>query len=80
MLLAVEVSSVIDREDVNRARRRAALLRHAGSPVIPVVAGEKVTLGAENEIQYHNVVLLQDGRVSLWDEALEALSTSKTEP
>jgi hypothetical protein len=79
VLLAVEVSGVVDWEDVNRARRRAMLLQQAGYPVIPVVAGEKVTRGAEDEIQYHNVVLLQDGRISLWQEALEALSASKTE-
>lgn len=77
VLLAVEVSSVVDREDVNRARRRAALLSTAGYPVIPVVAGEEVTLGAEDEIRHHRVVLLQDGRVSQWEEALEALSTPK---
>ena len=79
VLLAVEISGVVDREDVNRARRRAALLRHAGYPVIPVVAGEKATMGAEDEVKLHKVVLLQDGRVSLWDEALEALTFSETE-
>lgn len=79
VLLAVEVSSVVDREDVNRARRRAALLRPAGYPVIPAVAGEKVTLGAEDEIQHHKVLLLQDGAASQWEEALEALSTSRTD-
>lgn len=38
------VSSVIDEEDVTRTRRRAGLLRKAGYPSVPVVAG-KFTLG-----------------------------------
>ena len=72
VFLAVEVSSVVDREDVARAVRRAGLLRQAGYPTIPTVAGEKATLGAEEEARQHNVVVLQDGRAYLWEEALKA--------
>jgi len=72
VLLAVEVSSVVDEEDVTRARRRAELLRQAGYRAVPVVAGERVTLGAEDEARQHKVVVLQDGRSFLWDEALAA--------
>jgi hypothetical protein len=72
--LAVEVSAVVDREDVSRARRRAALLSQAGYRAIPAVAGERFTMGAEDEARLHNVVLFQDGRARFWEEALEALS------
>jgi len=71
--LAVEVSSVVDLYDVERARRRAELLRRAGFRAIPAVAGEHITLGAEEEARDSGVVLIQDGRVSLWEEALESL-------
>ena len=70
--LAVEISAVVDQEDLNRARRRANLLRQAGYRAIPVVAGERTTLGAEDEARLHKVAVLQDGRVFLWEEALQA--------
>ena len=60
--LAVEVSSVVDREDIIRVRRRADLLRKAGYPTIPVAAGEEATLGAESEARVQKVALIQDGR------------------
>ena len=75
--LAVEVSSVVDREDIIRARRRADLLRKAGYPTIPVAAGEEATLGAESEARVQRVALIQDGRTLLWDEALSASLASK---
>ncbi|MCI0561762.1 MAG: hypothetical protein MN733_25020 [Nitrososphaera sp.] len=70
--LAIEVSAVIDQEDVDRARRRAELLGRAGYQAIPAVAGKQATLGAESEARTHKVVLLQDGRIFLWEEALQA--------
>jgi hypothetical protein len=70
--LAIEVSAVIDQEDVDRARRRAELLSRAGYQAIPAVAGKQATLGAESEARTHKVVLLQDGRIFLWEEALQA--------
>jgi len=72
--LAVEVSAVVDKQDVTRARRRAALLTRAGYRAIPVVAGEQATMGAEKRAREHNVVLFQDGRAQFWEEALEAVS------
>ena len=73
--LAVEVSGVVDRHDVERARRRASLLRRAGLRAIPTVAGEDATVGAKEEAEAHKVLMLQDGRVFFWDEALaDALS------
>ncbi len=72
--LVVEVSATVDRHDVERARRRAALLRRAGLRAIPVVAGEDATLGARDEAEAHNVLMLQDGRALFWEKALaEAL-------
>ncbi|MBI2877893.1 MAG: hypothetical protein HYY20_13540 [Candidatus Tectomicrobia bacterium] len=70
--LAVEVSALIDREDVARARRRAALLRQAGYRAIPVAAGERATQGAEVGAHLHRVAMLQDGRSLFWEEALLA--------
>jgi len=69
VLLAVKISSVIDERDIERALRRSALLRRVGFQVIPVVAGERATLGAEDEARAHRVVML-DGRIFLWTEAL----------
>jgi hypothetical protein len=70
--LAVEVSSVVDREDVARAVRRTDLLRRAGLPAVPVVAGEHITEGGEAEVQRHHVALLQDGGAQFWSEAIAA--------
>jgi hypothetical protein len=69
--LTVEVSVVVDKGDVDRAVRRAEVLRKAGYRAIPVVAGERATVGAKGEVQQQKVVLVQDGRVALWEEALE---------
>lgn len=68
--LAVEVSGVIDRGDVERADRRAALLRKAGLCALPVVAGEGVTQGATALLQDVPVVLVLDGRSEGWERAL----------
>ncbi|MGQ9467581.1 MAG: hypothetical protein ACUVSH_08740, partial [Anaerolineae bacterium] len=68
--LAVEVSATVDRRDVERARRRADLLRRAGLRAIPAVAGEDATVGAVEEARVYKVLMLQDGRYSFWEEAL----------
>lgn len=70
--LAVEVSSVVDEGDVERAKRRAELLRRAGYRALPTVAGEHLTLRAEDAARAGKVVVLQDGRSFLWEEALKA--------
>ncbi len=67
--LAVEVSSVIDQHDVDRAERRAILLRKAGYRVVPVVAGANATQGAEVACIDQNVLMLQDGSIKFWREA-----------
>lgn len=69
--LAVEVSSVVDKGDVARAARRAALLRKAGFPAIPVAAGLGVNEEAEREARWDKVVVVKDGQVLFWDEAFQ---------
>jgi hypothetical protein len=68
--LAVEVSSVVDKNEVRRAEHRALLLRKAGIDAIPVVAGAGITEGAEFEAEAARAVLLQNGRVYFWPESL----------
>jgi chemotaxis protein histidine kinase CheA len=70
--LALEISSVVDRNDVRRVLKRTQLLRQAGYQAIPVVAGEEITQGAEEETSRESVVVLQDGQILLWAEALQA--------
>jgi len=69
--LTVEVSAVVDRNDVIRAEQRARLLHEAGYPSMPVAAGEKATEGAEQEAEARNVVLMHDGKVKFWTRATE---------
>jgi len=70
--LAVEISSVVDRGDVERAERRAMMLRRAGYRAVPVVAGERLTQGAEEESRERRVVAVRDGHILFWEEALSA--------
>lgn len=49
--LAVGVSSVVDKNDVERAYRRAALLRKAGLTTIPTVAALDITEGGSDSGQ-----------------------------
>jgi len=70
--LAVEVSAVVDRHDVERAIRRARLLRKAGCLAIPAVAGEGVTEGGEESARGEKVLLLKDGGVAFWKQSLQA--------
>jgi len=71
--LVLEISAVVDINDVMRARQRANFLRKAGFQSIPVAAGEELTQGAETEAHRQNVVILQHGRYFGWHEALSAL-------
>ncbi|MEW5988489.1 MAG: hypothetical protein AB1791_17815 [Chloroflexota bacterium] len=68
--LALEVSAVVDRYDVERAQERAALLRRAGLLAVPAAAGEEATQGAEEAARARHVLLVQDGRQLFWEEAL----------
>ncbi len=69
--LAVEVSYVVDQNDVMRTAARAALLRKAGLPAIPVAAGKRLTQGASALATESRVVLVQDGSLVGWDDALQ---------
>ena len=70
--LAIEISSVVDSNDVDRAWRRASLIRRAGPFVLPVAAGERTTAGAETAARNQNVVLMTDGQAEFWDAAVSA--------
>jgi archaellum component FlaC len=73
VFLAVEISAVIYPEDVERARRRASLLCRGDYLTIPMVAGKQITSQAEEVARLYKVAILQDGgKVSFWEEALQA--------
>ena len=74
--LAVEVSAVVDQDDVERAARRARFLRRLGRPVVAVAAGEKVTAGGKKAAEARQVLLLQDGQPLYWEQALQAALSS----
>jgi hypothetical protein len=62
--LAVEVSSTVDRDDVQRAAFRAELLeKAAGKPVLAAVAGERLSGPAAEEAAARGVTYVLDGRV-----------------
>lgn len=69
--LVVEISARIDRNDVERALRRAEALRAAGLHALPAVAGERTTQGAKSAVQEQTVVLFKNGTVEGWEEALQ---------
>jgi chromosome segregation ATPase len=71
--LAVEVSAVIDRGDVERAARRAASLRRAGYRAAAAVAGEERTEGAAQTAYAAGVAMVQNGAVLYIDEALRVV-------
>lgn len=72
VLLAFEISAVIDRGDVERSLRRAALLRKVGFPVVSGVAGEDITQGALEAAQKEHVFVVQNGHKDFWEDALAA--------
>lgn len=74
VVLAVEISLVLQPHDVERAQRRALLLRRAGLYGIPAVAGKDVTMKAKEEAEARKVLLLygtdEEKEAFFWDEAL----------
>ncbi|NOX63456.1 MAG: hypothetical protein GXP42_16150 [Chloroflexi bacterium] len=72
--LAVEVSTTVDRNDVLRAARRAALMRKAGFPTIAVAAGREITQGGNEAAQSEAVALAHNGFIKYLDRALEKVS------
>lgn len=70
--LAIEISSVVDRNDVDRAWRRASLIRQVGPLVLPVAAGERAPSGAETAARDQHVILMTDGQAQFWNAAVSA--------
>lgn len=61
--LVAEVSSVVDRGDVARARQRAEIVERAtGRPAIPAAAGPEATPGAREEARASGVWLVLNGK------------------
>jgi len=69
--VVMEVSATVDRYDVERAQRRAALLRKAQYPALAVVGGEGLTAGARQVADEFRVALFVDGGLQGWQEALD---------
>jgi cell division protein FtsB len=69
--IVVEVSTTVDRRDVERAQRRAGLLRQARYPAVAVAGGREATAGARQEASETGVALLLDGRIDGWQDAVD---------
>jgi hypothetical protein len=69
--VVLEVSTTVDRRDVERAQRRAALLRQARYPAVAVSGGTEATAGARQAASETGVALLLDGRIDGWQEAVD---------
>jgi hypothetical protein len=69
--VVLEVSTTVDRRDVERAQRRAALLRQARYPAVAVAGGTEATAGARQAASETGVALLLDGRIDGWQEAVD---------
>lgn len=60
VLVTLEVSRVVDGEDVSRARNRADILARCGYQVVAAAGGRRVTAGAQTAAQTMDVRLLID--------------------
>jgi hypothetical protein len=69
--VVLEVSTTVDRRDVEWAERRAALLRQARYPAVAVAGGTEATAGARQAASETRVALLLDGRIDGWQEAVD---------
>src|SRR6266699_6521567 len=79
--VVLEVSATVDRGDVERAQRRAAVLRQARYPAVAVAGGREVTAGARQVAGEVGVALLLDGRIDGWQEAFDhMLAEGEGEP
>jgi hypothetical protein len=78
--VVLEVSTTVDRRDVEWAERRAALLRQARYPAVAVAGGMEATSGAPQAASETGVALLLDGRIDGWQEAVDhMLAEGETE-
>ncbi|MBI3978734.1 MAG: hypothetical protein HY331_11175 [Chloroflexi bacterium] len=62
--LLVEVSSRIDLEDIQRAVERAAILAKLGRPVLPVVAGRRISPEVSDDARARGVHQVIDGHTT----------------
>ena len=69
VLLVLEASSVIDSEDVRRARERAELLARTGRVTLPIVACGRITRDAARDARTGGVWQVTDGRTEEPDAA-----------
>jgi hypothetical protein len=68
VFFVAEVSAGIGVEDVRRAVDRATILARLGVPVIPVVAGDRITSEAEEYARARGAWQLLDGRIVAPDQ------------
>lgn len=72
--LAIEISTMVNVEDVTRARQRADLLCQAGYPTLAVAWGEECSHAAADLAQQTKVIVMQDGgTMTGWNEALATI-------
>jgi hypothetical protein len=71
--VVLEVSATVDRGDVERAQRRAALLRQAHYPAVAVAGGTGATAGARQAAGEVGVALLLDGHIDGWQAAFDRM-------
>ncbi|MCS7310608.1 MAG: hypothetical protein RMM06_03850 [Armatimonadota bacterium] len=62
-VMAWEVSWMVDRSDVERAVRRAEILRRWEPKALPVVAGKGITAGAQEAAQASGVLVILDTQI-----------------
>ena len=63
IMVLAEVSSDLDRDDVQHAADRAAMLAKLGTPVLPAVSGNTITERAAAMARSRNVWQVLDGHV-----------------
>jgi hypothetical protein len=68
--VALEISGQVHDYDIVRAQRRAAILQRLGFASVPAIAGEEITSEGELSAQAANVVVIQNGSMRYWNEAL----------
>jgi len=75
VVLVVEVSWLVEKHDVERAERRAKILRRVGIRALPVAAGEVWGEGAKSHARLFGVVIFEDGQPdeASWQEALGSI-------
>ncbi|MFN3309229.1 MAG: hypothetical protein ACK44E_08485 [Anaerolineales bacterium] len=69
--LVIEVSVLIDAEDIEGAIRRATLLRKADLLTLPIVAGENITERALQMAEAQKVIVVTDGSMRFLEQALQ---------